>query len=171
MENPFGNNVTISEYSDKYLKELDRFLAEAQENGVWVFPIRPINEDTTDWTILMFGMESNEDIRGYMPMWSNPAEGLAMSLHIDGPSLQSIPLSVFANVIMSNPKPGIVAALNPVVRNGKPDESGSPSIGVVPPLLIPFDLLLAIYQGKDVHTFSTELAAWILASKSVTYDI
>lgn len=170
MENPFGNNVTISEYSDRYLKELDRFITEAKENGVWVFPIRPITEDTSDWTILMFGLESSEGIKGYMPMWSNPAEGLAMSLHIDGPSLQSVPLEMFASVIMENPKPGIVAALNPVVRNGKPDAEGRPSIGVIPPLLIPFDILLAVYNGIDTKNFSAELATWILASKSVTYD-
>ena len=170
MENPFGNNVTISEYSEKYLKELDRFISEAEENGVWIFPIRPITEDTDDWTILMFGLDDTEEVRGYMPMWSNPAEGLAMSMHIDGPALQSIPLEMFAQVIMTSPKPGIVAALNPVIRNGKPDAQGNQPIGVIPPLLIPFDILLAVYRGIDVRSFSAELAAWILASKSVKYD-
>lgn len=170
MENPFGNNITIIEYSEKYMKELDRFIQEAKENGVWVFPISPISEDTTSWSIMMFGIENNAGIRGYMPMWSNPADGLAMSLHIDGPALQSVPLDFFEQVIMGNPKPGIVAALNPVVRNGKPDKEGQAAIGVIPPVLIPFEILFAVYRGVDHRAFSAELAAWISVSKSVTYD-
>jgi hypothetical protein len=170
MENPFGNNVTISEYSDKYLQELDRFIGEARETGVWVFPSNQITAESTDWTILMVALDNNVGVKGYMPMWSSPAEGLAMSLHIDGPALQSVPLDFFIQVILDNPKPGIVAAINPVIRNGKLDEAGNQPIIVIPPVLIPFDILLAIYKGLDIREFSAELASWILASKSLTYD-
>lgn len=170
MENPFGSNLTITEYSEKYMKELDRFIQEAKENGVWVFPIHPIDAETKSWPIMMFGLDNNAGLRGYMPIWSSPAEGLSLSMHIDGPSLQSIPLDAFIDVMMEDRKPGIVAALNPVIRNGKPDANGKPSIGVVPPILLPFEILFAVYKGIDHKEFASDLAFWISASHSITYD-
>lgn len=169
-ENPFGNTASLSEYSDRYLKELDKFLEEARRNGVWFFSGVPINADTPDWTIMTFGYTKDNEIQTYMPLWSNPADGLSLAMHIEGPELQSVPFDLFANSIMENPRPGVVAAINPVVRNGKPKPNGETPIGIIPPVLIPFNILLAIYRGDNATTFSTELTGWIVRSKTAVYD-
>ena len=170
VENPFGERVTLAEYSDKYLKELDRFLQEVKDNGVWVFSVEPITAENPNWTILTFGYEDANEVKVYMPMWSSPADGMSLALHINGPELQSVPFELFANVIMENPRPGLVAAINPVVRNGKKKPNGESSVGLIPPLLIPFEILLAVYRGNTATSFSAELAGWIMRSKNAIYD-
>lgn len=166
MEHPSGiRKADIIEYSTKYLKELDRFFSEVKENGLWILPLSPITEAENGWSIMMIGQESSQGVQGYMPMWSNPADALSLSMHIEGPQIQSIPFDMFVQVIKDNPKPGIVAGLNPIMVNSK-KENGEVTVGTLPLILIPFPLLFEAYKGEQSSNFSTELAPWILASKS-----
>lgn len=171
MENPFGERISLEEYTQKYLEAIDVFLKEAHNNGVWLYTEQPLSLEAPVDNLGLLAVNIPDIMKSYIPIWSNPADALGLGIYAVETSPQSIPLDIFSRGVLQSSNPDVVAGINPMMRNGKKQEDGAVNIGLIPPVLIPFSILEQIYRGEKSITFYQELAPWIEISKGIKYAI
>lgn len=168
MENPFGYNLTELEYTNKYMAALDKFFEEAKSNGVWFYAPQSLDPATGTFSVISF---RTPGLSGYMPIWSSPADALSLGLHIQGPVLQSVPLSYFDDNIMSAATADMIAAPNPAVRNSRhTNDNGDPAVGLLPPVMIPLTMMHQIHSGARDSNFARNMAVWVTLSQNTVHE-
>lgn len=168
IEHPFGHNISEMEYTNKYMESLDKFFEEAKSNGVWFYATESMDNQTGRFSIISF---STPGLSGYLPFWSSPADALSLGLHIGSPVLQSVPLSFFDDNIMSKASSEIIGAPNPVIRDSKRlNSDGNPTVGLVPPVMLPLNMMHQIYTGKREENFARNMAVWVTLSHNAVHE-
>lgn len=168
IEHPFGHNISEMEYTNKYMNALDRFFEEAKSNGVWFYATESMDNQTGRFSIISF---STPGLSGYLPFWSSPADALSLGIHIGDPILQSVPLNFFDENIMSKAANDIIGAPNPVIRNSKrANKNGNPAVGLVPPVMIPLNMMHQIHASERDENFARNMAVWVTLSHNAVHE-